>query len=82
MFAATEGRFYSVKEAALNVAANDGRGDDDTKVVQPQGESVRPTELGGVDGGEATQAGSGLSTVHRAGVEQGLAGEDALALLT
>lgn len=82
VFAATEGRFYSVKEAALNVSANDGRRDDDPKVVQPEGEPVRSTELGSVDGSEATQgSGSGLPAPDSTGANQGLAGEDALAIL-
>lgn len=81
VFAATEGRFYSVKESVLNVNPNNGRGDDNQEVVQPEGEPVRSTELGGVDGSEATQDGSRLPASVGTGTNQGVAGEDALAIL-
>lgn len=82
VFAATEGRFYSVKEAALNVSANAGRGDDNTPVVQAQSEPVRSTELDGVDGGEAVEGDGGVRQVDSTGVVEGVASEDPLDLLT
>jgi hypothetical protein len=81
VFAATEGRFYSLKEAPQDVSANDGRGNDDPNVVPTQGESVRPTESSGVDGGQVNDGTGGLSEVDSTGTSQGVAGEDALGLL-
>lgn len=82
VFAATEGRFYSVKEAALNVSANVRRGDDDTQVVRSEGEPVRSTELDSVDGGEALEGAGELRPVDSTGAVEGVASEDPLDLLT
>lgn len=80
VFAATEGRFYSLKEAPLDVSANDGRGDDDQNVVPTESKPVRSAQQGGVDGGQGSERDSGLSEANSAGAGQGLAGEDALGL--
>jgi len=82
VFAATEGRFYSVKEAALNVSVNSGRGDDNPGVVPTQSQPVRQAELDGVDGSQALEGGGGLHTDNGAGEVQGVAGEDPLDILT
>ncbi|WYW03408.1 DnaB-like replicative helicase [Pseudomonas phage vB_PpuP-Konnatiik] len=82
IFAATEGRFYSIKESKVSVDINDGRGDDDKVELPTQGEPVRSPELGGVDGGKGSEGGSGLPADLSPGADQGVAGEDALALLT
>lgn len=82
VFAATEGRFYSLKEAQLDVGSNDGRGNDDPNQLPAQGESVRPAQSSGVDGGQVASGDGGLSEANSPGVSQGLAGEDALDLLT
>lgn len=82
VFAATEGRFYSLKEVAVDVSPNDGRGDNDQDQLQAQGESVRPAEQGGVDGGQGAVGSGGLSEADGPGTSAGLASEDALDLLT
>jgi replicative DNA helicase len=82
VFAATEGRFYSLKEASLDVSVDDGRGDDDQVELQEESKPVRSVEPGGVDRGEGNDRSGGLSEVNSTGVGQGLAGEDALGLLT
>ncbi|WYW04327.1 DnaB-like replicative helicase [Pseudomonas phage vB_PpuP-Kurepalu-1] len=79
IFDATAGRFYSAKEN--HVGTNVRRGDDDQAVVQAQSESIRPGQLGGVDGGQATDGNGGLPEDQRPGENQGLASEDVEALL-
>lgn len=80
VFAATEGRFYSLKEAALDVSANDGRGDDNQNVVPTESKPVRSAQPGGVDGGQSSDGNGGLQEANSTGVSSGLAGEDALGL--
>lgn len=80
VFAATEGRFYSLKEAALDVSANDGRGDDNQDVVPTESKPVRSAQPSGVDGGQGAERDSGLPETVGAGTNQGLASEDALGL--
>lgn len=81
VFNATECRFLTAREG-LSVDPDDGRGDDDENQLQAEGKSVRPSQLGGVDGGEAAKGDGGLPADQRTGADQGLAGEDAIALLT
>ena len=81
VFAATEGRFYSLKEIPLNVSANDGRGDDDPNKLQAEGKPVRPAQSSSVDGGQSNDGASGLPEANSSGAGQGVAGEDALGLL-
>lgn len=83
VFDATAGRFIAgLAPEKPNVRTDNGRGNNDQAELQAQGESVRPGQLGSVDGGQAAEGLSGLQQDQRARVDQGVAGEDALALLT